>query len=71
MIDVSIRPIWIGLDDSSYTRLGGGLPEVYGYKQKVTYKDVYRHCCSTNYISKYGLSYTIGKPVGMPTWEHM
>ena len=34
-------------------------PKVWGYKHKITYTDVYRHCCSTNYISKYGLLYTI------------
>ena len=59
--------LWIEFGDSSYTPLGGGLPEVWGYKHKVlvTYKDVYQHCCSTNYISKSGLSCTIGKPVVM------
>ena len=50
MIADSHHYLWIVLGDSSYTPLSGGLPEVWGYKHKV----------------KYGLLYTIGKPVVMP-----
>ena len=35
-----LRLIWIWIGNSSYTLLGGGLPEVWDYKHKVTYKDV-------------------------------
>ena len=54
-----LRPIRIQLCDLSSTPLGVGLPEVWGYKHKVTYKDVllYQHVLLQPDYLKLQLSY--------------